>query len=115
MLALLPVSAHSQSAGEMLHACEILQRGMHMEGDKVFLPPGPDGSQCWGFMEAVDQYSTLADAAGKTLLNACPGESRSISAIVQLFVVYVRAHPEKQSLPAAAAAYNAMSDAFPCK
>jgi Rap1a immunity proteins len=34
---------------------------------------------------------------------------------VRLFVDYANAHPEKLNLPAAAVAYNAMADAFPCK
>jgi Rap1a immunity proteins len=112
---LLTGAARGQTAGEMLHACEMLQRGMHLEGDTVLLPPGPEASQCWGFMEAVEQYSTLADTNGKTFLNACAGENRSVSTVVRLFVEYARARPEKQGLPASALAYNAMADAFPCK
>lgn len=107
--------ARAQTAGEVLHACEMLQRGVHREGDRVFLPPGQEASQCWGFMEAVEQYSTLADPNGKTLLNACPGEDRSITNIVRIFVEYANAHPDKLQLPAAALAYNAMADAFPCR
>jgi hypothetical protein len=64
--------ARAQSAGEMLRACEILQRGMHVEGGTVYLPPGGDVHQCLGFMSAVLEYSTLADRDGKTLLNSCP-------------------------------------------
>ncbi len=37
----------------MLRSCEILQRGAHTEGGAVFLPPGVDARQCWGFMSAV--------------------------------------------------------------
>jgi hypothetical protein len=111
LLALSPDGARAQTVGEMLHAGEMLRCGVHVE-DRVFLPPRPDASRCWGFMEAVN-HSILAAANGKTLLNACPGEHRSISTIAQSFVDYVRTHPDKQSLPAAAEAYNAMSDAFP--
>ena len=44
-------------AGEMLRSCEILQRGAHTEGGAVFLPPGVDARQCWGFMSAVQQFT----------------------------------------------------------
>lgn len=109
------VSAHAQTAGEMLHACELLQRGMHSEGEKVYLPPASGALKCWGFMEAVLQYATLADRDGKTWLGACPGPDTSVPDVIRVFVGYANAHPEKRDLKAAAAAYNAMADAFPCE
>ncbi len=107
--------ARAQSAGDMLKACEILQRGMHVEGNNVFLPPGVDARACWGFMSAVQQYSALADPNGKTLLNSCPPEDTKLSDVVRIFVDYARSHPDKMGVKAAAVAYNAMADAFPCK
>ncbi len=70
---------------------------------------------CWGFMIAVQQYSTLADRNGKTLLNSCPPPDVKLSDIVRTFVNYAQSHPDKLNLSAAAIAYNAMADAFPCK
>jgi hypothetical protein len=107
--------AMAQSAGEMLNACEILERGMHIEGESVFIPAAPDVNQCWGFMKAVQQYASLADQDGKTLLGACPDQDTKSTQIVRVFVAYAHQHPEKLSLKAAAVAYNAMADAFPCK
>ncbi len=105
----------TQSGKEMLRACQFLQRGMHVEGTQVFLPPDAEAISCWGFMSAVQQYSILADREGKTLLHSCPGPDVTTSQIVGIFVAYALAHPEKLQLPAAAVAYNAMADAFPCK
>ena len=99
----------------MLRACEILQRGMNIEGETVYLPPGEDVHQCWGFMSAVQEYSTLADQDGKTLLDACPNPDTTTVQIIHVFINYANAHSEKLGLKAAAVAYNAMADAFPCK
>ena len=107
--------ARAQNAGEMLHACEILQRGVHIEGATVYLPPGGDVNQCWGFMRAVQEYSTLANQDGKTLLDACPNTDTTTVQIIRVFIKYANSHPEKLNLKAAAVAYNAMADAFPCK
>jgi hypothetical protein len=115
LMALLIAPAWAQTAGEMLKACEIAQRGMHVEGPQVFLLPGTDVNQCWGFMEAVQEYSTLADQDGKRLLGACAPEDGRTTQVLQAFIDYARAHPEKMGLPAAAVAFNAMADAFPCK
>ena len=107
--------ASAQSAGEMLQACEMLQRGMHIEGTTIYIPPSAKVNQCWGFIEAVQEYSSLADQNGKTLLDACPGENSTTIDVLHKFVAYLQKHPEKLDLKAAAAAYNAMADAFPCK
>lgn len=34
--------------------------------------------------------------------------------VLHVFVHYAEAHPDKMDLPAAAVAFNAMADAFPC-
>jgi len=88
---------------------------MHIEGDKIYLPPGNDVNQCWGFMSAVQQYATLADQSGKPFLNACPGPNTTLTQIIRVFTNYAGAHPEKLDSKAAAVVYNAMTDAFPCK
>lgn len=66
-------------------------------------------------MEAVQEYAILADQDGKTLLNACPTPDSTTIEALRVFVRYALAHPEKLDLPAAAVAYNAMADVFPCK
>jgi hypothetical protein len=115
LLAISSSTAQAQTAGEMLRSCEILQRNAHTEGSSVFLPPDVDARQCWGFMAAVQQFTTLADQNGKPLLNSRAPEDTKQSDIVRIFVDYARAHPDKMNLIAAAVAYNAMADAFPCK
>jgi hypothetical protein len=35
--------------------------------------------------------------------------------LLHLYTAYARAHPDKLTLPAAALAYNAMRDKFPCE
>jgi len=107
--------ASAESAREMLQACEMLQRGMHIEGQTIYIPPSARVNQCWGFIEAVQEYSSLAGQNGKTLLDACPGENITTVDVLHEFVSYLQKHPEKLDLKAAAAAYNAMVDAFPCK
>lgn len=108
-------SALAQSAGDMLHACEILQRGMHVEGATVYLPLGKEALRCWGFMNAVLEYAALADQNGKPLLGACAGPDATTMHVIRLFVAYANEHPEKLHLSAAAVAYNAMANAYPCK
>lgn len=107
--------ARAQSASKMLSACEILQRGMHVEQTTVYLPPGGDAHQCWGYMNSVLDYSVLANQDGKPILGACVSAETTVIDVIRLFVRYANAHRDKLNLSAAAIAYNAMAEAFPCK
>ena len=106
--------AGAQTGKELLHACELLRRGMHVEGNTVYLPPGSNVVQCWGFIEAVAQYTALTDQDGKPRLNACPGPDTTVTEVLRVFVEYGEAHPEKLDMRAAGVAYEAMTEAFPC-
>jgi hypothetical protein len=108
-------AASAQSASKILRACETLQRGMHLERTTIFLPPGDDAHQCWGYMNAVLDYAVLANRDGKPLLGACVSAETTAIDIIRLFISYANAHPDKLNLSAAAVAYNAMAEAFPCK
>jgi Rap1a immunity proteins len=107
-------SAEAQTARELLPICESLQRRLHIEGTQVFIPPGSDVAQCWGFMSAVQQYTKLADQSGNRLLDACPGPDTTTAQILGKFIEYARSHPDKLGLPAAVIAVDAMRDAFSC-
>jgi Rap1a immunity proteins len=108
--------ASAQNAGDMLQACELLERGIHVEKNgTVYIPSGPELNQCWGFIRAVQQYATLTDQDGKPLLDSCPDPETDTTEVLHVFLRYSRAHPEKVRLGAAALAYNAMAEAFPCK
>jgi hypothetical protein len=65
-------------------------------------------------MLAVQQYSTLADRDGRTLLGACPKPDTTTTQVLRTFIAYARSHPDKLGLPAADVAFNAMAEAFPC-
>jgi hypothetical protein len=88
---------------------------MHVEGNKVYPPPGGDVRQCWGFMGAVLEYAALADRDGRPLLAACPKPDTTTIQVLRVFIDYANSHPDKLGLSAAAVAFNAMADAFPCK
>ena len=89
-------------------------RGTCADG-AVFIPPSPEANQWWGFMSAVQQYATLADQDGKRLLDACPEPDTKTTDILRVFTKYAQEHRDRLNQSAAAMAYNALADAFPCK
>ena len=63
--------------------------------ETIYIPPSAKVNQCWGFIEAVQEYSSLADQNGKTLLDACPGENITTVDFLHEFVSYLQKYPEK--------------------
>jgi hypothetical protein len=59
--------ACAQNAGEMLQACEALERSIQIRGNNIVLPGGGDINRCWGFMSAVQQFSVLVDPKWKAV------------------------------------------------
>ena len=53
---------NAQGGKQMLRACEMLRRGIHLEGSTVYLPPGSEANQCWGFITAVQQFAVQTEA-----------------------------------------------------
>ena len=54
----------------------------------IFANKSVNVQRCWGFIEAVQEFSILVDQAGKTLLGACPDEDTKTVQIVKVFVDY---------------------------
>ena len=78
-------SARAQGANELLQACEGLERTMTFAGENISFPPSQTNDECWYFMSAVQQYSTLA-APGGQFLGACTEPTTT------LFAAHSRLH-----------------------
>jgi len=108
--------ARSETGNELLQACEALERGARISGDKIQLPDRTDVYRCWGYMSAVQDFSViLADyPRGKPLLNSCPGPDTTLMQFIRVFTNYARTHPQELHLKASQLIYRAMLSAFPC-
>jgi Rap1a immunity proteins len=108
-------AARAQSANELLQACEGLERTMTFVGDNISFPPSQTNDECWYFMSAVQQYSTLAvPGTGQRFLGACTGPTTTLSQLIRAFTNYARSHPQHLNATATVVTYNAMQSTFPC-
>jgi hypothetical protein len=108
-------SARAQSANELLQACEELERTMTITGDNISFPPSQTNDECWYFMSAVQQYSTLAaPGTGQRFLGACTEATTTLSQLIRAFTSYARSHPQQLNATATVVTYNAMHSTFPC-
>jgi Rap1a immunity proteins len=107
-------SARAQSANELLQACESLERTMTVLSDNISFPPSQTNDECWYFMSAVQQYSTLAAPGGQRFLGACTEPTTTLSQLIRAFTNYARSHPQHLNATATVVTYNAMQSTFPC-
>lgn len=109
-------TAWAQDGGEILQACETLEREIRISDSMVSLPSGDiTPYKCWYFLSAIQQTTAMVDASGARLVYSCPGPNTSLTQIIRVFTNYARSHPEKLNLTAAQVAYDAMKASFPCK
>jgi hypothetical protein len=95
--------------------CERGLAGIKLSGGTFQLPVAGGGAyQCFGFIAAIQQLSTVY-VEGHSLINLCLPERSNLFQLVRVVVAYGQKHPEKLSEGNAAVfVINALADAFPC-
>ena len=108
LVAGLSLSAHAMgSTRELADDCRSLLHAKTGAGEQICIPFTKKALVCWGYMQAMQDLSVLADEDGR------PPERTTLLELIQAFVSYVRS----QELPdnAALAVTRALQEAFPCK
>jgi Rap1a immunity proteins len=109
----LPLGAHAMgSARELADDCRSLLRATIGSGKKIRIPFTKKALVCWGYMQAMQDLSVLADEHGRRFMGACPPERTTLLELMQAFVTYARSHELPDN--AALAVTRALHEAFPC-
>ena len=109
----LPSSAHAMgSAREVADDCRSLLRATIGSGKEIRIPFTKKALVCWGYMQAMQDLSVLADEHGRRFMGACPPQRTTLLALIQTFVSYALSHELPDN--AALAVTRALHDAFPC-
>src|SRR6266849_2131608 len=69
---------------------------------------------CWGYMQAMQDLSVVADEDGRRIMGACPPERTTLLKLIQAFVSYAHSHTDELPNNAALAVTRALQEAFPC-
>jgi hypothetical protein len=76
--------AHSETGDTLLQACEALEREARLSGDKIQLPNRTDVHRCWGYMSAVQDFSTIMNnQTRKPLLYSCPDPDTTLTQLIR--------------------------------
>jgi len=110
----LPRGARAIDARELIDSCEAVSKGSTGKGEHIRIPYTKAALLCWGYVQAVQDFSMLADASGNRLLGACPPADTTTLAMVKALLRYARAHPGSLPDNTAILMIGALQDAFPC-
>jgi Rap1a immunity proteins len=114
LVAGLPLSAHAMgSARELANDCRSLLQAKTGTGKQIRIPFTKKALVCWGYMQAMQDLSVLAEEDGRRIMGACPPQRTTLLELIQAFVSYARSHELPDN--AALAVTRAFQEAFPCK
>ncbi len=113
VVAVMPVTAHAMgSARDLADDCRTLVRAKTGAGKQIRIPFTKKALVCWGYMQAIQDLSVLADEDGRRMMGACAPERTTLLKLIQAFVSYARSHELPDN--AALAVTRALQEAFPC-
>src|SRR5437899_4181198 len=115
VVAAMPVGAHAMgSARDLADDCRTLVRAKTGAGKQIRIPFTKKALVCWGYMQAIQDLSVLADEDGRRIMGACPPERTTLLKLIQAFVSYAHSHTDELPNNAALAVTRALQEAFPC-
>jgi hypothetical protein len=108
-----PLDAHA-SARELAGGCQALLQGKQGSGEEIRVPLTKSALECWGYMQAVQDFAAFADENGQRMLGVCPPDRATLLDMVQTFVRYARRQGKDLPDNAALAVTQALASAYPC-
>lgn len=108
-------AAAVENTRELAGYCQSLERGAKGAGRHIYIPRTREALTCWGYMQAMQDLSVLADEEGHRIMGACPPEQTTTLQLIQSFVRYARAHRTELQGNAVVAVFRALREAYPCR
>jgi Rap1a immunity proteins len=108
-------AAAIENADELARYCQSLERGAKGAGRHIYIPSTQEALTCWGYMQAMQDLSVLADENGHRIMGACPPEQTTTLQLIRSFVRYARAHRSELPGNAVVGVFQALREAYPCR
>jgi Rap1a immunity proteins len=107
-------AAAIENADELAGYCQSLERGAKGAGRHIYIPSRREALTCWGYMQAMQDLSVLADENGHRIMGACPPEQTTTLQLIRSFIRYASAHRSELPGNAAVVVFRALRGAYPC-
>jgi hypothetical protein len=78
-------AAAVENTRELAGYCQSLERGAKGAGRHIYIPRTREALTCWGYMQAMQDLSVLADEDGHRIMGACPPEQWSKQTVCRLW------------------------------
>jgi hypothetical protein len=110
-----PQSAHAiESPGQLARYCQKLEKGARGSGQNIQIPNSREALLCWGYMQAIQDLSMLADADGHRLIGSCPPADSRLRDLIRAFLDYEQLHRGDVEANTVIAVTKALQQAYPC-
>jgi Rap1a immunity proteins len=94
--------------------CEGLEASTKGRRHKLEIPKTSAALLCWGYMQAMQDISALADPDGRRIAGSCPPEDGTLLDMIHAHVGYARSHQYELGDNTAAAVIKALQVLYPC-
>jgi Rap1a immunity proteins len=103
-----------ETARELAAQCKGVDVSVLRSERDAHIPGTSAASQCWGYMQAMQDLLALVDDDGKRIMGVCPNEQTSLLQMTHTFVGYAERHSSDLSNDAALIVVQALKETFPC-
>jgi hypothetical protein len=94
--------------------CEGLEPSTKGRRHKLRIAKASPALLCWGYMQAMQDISALADHDGRRIAGSCPPEDGTLLEMIHGYVGYARSHRYELGDNTAAAVIKALQVLYPC-
>jgi Rap1a immunity proteins len=103
-----------ETARELATQCKGIDASAPQSERDAYIPGTSAASQCWGYMQAMQDLLALVDDDGRRIMGVCPNEQTSLLQMTHTFVGYAERHSSDLSNDAALIVVQSMKETFPC-
>jgi Rap1a immunity proteins len=114
VVAFAEVANAMDNAHDLVSKCQQVGKSLKPTRRQVFIPNTPAALQCWGYIQAIQNFLVLVDENGDSLLGACAPEKTTLLQLLNSFLAYTKRHPAELDGNAAVVMIKAMQEAYPC-
>lgn len=99
---------------ELATHCATVETGVKGTGRHIRIPRTREALLCWGYMQAMQDLSVIANDDGTRIMGSCPPEHETLLQLIHTFVAYARSHPKELRGNTAVTVIRALQQAYPC-
>jgi hypothetical protein len=103
-----------ENPAQLAAYCRKLEKRARGAGESIRIPNTREALLCWGYMQAIQDLSMLADTDGHRLIGSCPPTDTRLRDFVRAFLEYEQLHRSDVEANTVVVVTKALQQAYPC-